>query len=73
LAGEGYAGHFIPSMANYLEHSFIDIDLFVSGIIIGNGWVDPYYQYASYPDYAWENQLVTRGHYVVVKIFYEFC
>lgn len=73
LAGESYAGHYIPSISNYLYHNAEFYTYWPAGIIIASGWVDPFYQYPSYPDYAYENSLVTRGHTIVVKIFYELC
>lgn len=40
ISGESYAGHYIPAMANYL---FVKTDIKISGLLIGNGWVDPFY------------------------------
>lgn len=51
LAGESYAGKYIPAIANYLYHTNLKI-VRPDGIAIGNGWVDPFYQYESYPIYA---------------------
>ncbi len=55
FSGESHAGHYIPNMMDYiLEMNDIDestkmphvlIDL--HGGAIGNGWINPYYQYAA--------------------------
>lgn len=54
FSGESYAGHYIPSLINYIlkqnekirQGSSQAIILPVTGAAIGNGWTDPYYQYA---------------------------
>lgn len=47
IAGESYAGHYIPAMANeiVLKH---DNDLNLTSVMIGNGITDPMLQYPSY-------------------------
>ena len=59
IAGESYAGHYIPAIANYLHHSPDWRLNKPAGIMIGNGWVDPFYQYSSYPDFAYEENLIS--------------
>jgi carboxypeptidase D len=59
FTGESHAGHYIPSMMNYIhQHNNNNIDnqqqqqqqqrlqIRIEGAAIGNGWVDPYHQYA---------------------------
>jgi len=49
FSGESHAGHYIPSMVDYIRKKNEDgPDVFVSvaGAAIGNGWFDPYHQYA---------------------------
>ena len=53
FSGESYAGHYIPSLMNYLlkqkdasDSTNQIIEIGVSGAAIGNGWTDPFYQYA---------------------------
>ncbi len=47
LAGEGYAGHYIPTIfkaINTLKYLFIyfrDFPFKIEGVILGGGWVDP--------------------------------
>ena len=55
FSGESHAGHYIPSMMNHIlqrndnpadaSHDAIVIPL--AGAAIGNGWIDPYHQYAA--------------------------
>ena len=40
LTGESFAGHYIPAIA---QHLYLDTEIQVSGLAIGNGWVDPVY------------------------------
>jgi len=56
FSGESHAGHYIPSMMDYILKKNDEIDastkpsenIFINliGGAIGNGWVDPYHQYA---------------------------
>lgn len=51
IAGESYAGHYIPQdAAEILSHSNGDINL--KSILIGNGLTDAYNQYPQYPRMA---------------------
>lgn len=52
FSGESHAGHYIPSMLNYIlrqnaELAPGNLEIPVSGAAIGNGWTDPTYQYAA--------------------------
>ena len=61
FSGESYAGHYIPSLMNYiLKQNKVDIDslqISVRGGAVGNGWTDPYYQYAG-ADFAYGHGLI---------------
>jgi len=57
FSGESHAGHYIPSMMNYIRKQNSNQDLLkqnngvlmpVSGALIGNGWFDPVYQYSAH-------------------------
>ncbi|KAF3898696.1 Carboxypeptidase [Trichophyton interdigitale] len=50
IAGESYAGHYIPVYASDILKQKSDIKL--KSVIIGNGMTDPYTQFASYPSMA---------------------
>jgi len=55
FSGESHAGHYIPSMMDFILKKNDDLDsktmplvkIDLRGAAIGNGWVDPYYQYAA--------------------------
>ncbi|KAL7455890.1 hypothetical protein ACHAWC_009340 [Mediolabrus comicus] len=61
FSGESHAGHYIPSMIDFIlqrndgklvpdqENGLepLRVKIPVSGAAIGNGWVDPFYQYAA--------------------------
>lgn len=40
---------------------------------IGNGWVDPFYQYPAYNDFAYENNLVNLGMSYLLTGVYSLC
>lgn len=53
FSGESYAGHYIPSFINHLlqkeeniDSNKNDIQINIGGAAIGNGWINPYYQYS---------------------------
>jgi carboxypeptidase C (cathepsin A) len=47
LAGEGYAGHYIPAIFQavntnaYHHHYYRTLKFRIRGVILGGGWVDP--------------------------------
>lgn len=45
----------------------------MAGLAIGNGWVDPFYQYPEYPKFAAEHNLVSSGHALVLNFGYSIC
>ena len=49
FSGESHAGHYIPSMMNYIldrnKEEENEVKVILSGAAIGNGWMDPYHQY----------------------------
>ena len=60
FTGESYAGHYIPSMMDYILQRNDDgtpknypnggdpwIKINLKGAAIGNGWIDPFYQYSA--------------------------
>jgi len=48
FSGESHAGHYIPSMMAYIQNQKNPpIQITLSGAAIGNGWIDPYHQYAA--------------------------
>ena len=53
FSGESHAGHYIPSMMNYIlqqndaNRNTDKIQIPLAGAAIGNGWIDPFHQYAA--------------------------
>lgn len=41
IAGESYAGHYIPAIGYYIANNVTDFPMNFKGVAIGNGWVDP--------------------------------
>lgn len=72
LAGEDFAGHFIPMFAKYLTR-MNNSDINLAGLAIGNGWVDPFYQYPTYNSYAYENSLVNAPRSFLSNIGFNLC
>lgn len=56
IAGESYAGQYIPYIADHLLQSNLTVNL--KGILIGNGWVAPDKQSLSYLPFAMEENLL---------------
>ncbi|SCV68627.1 BQ2448_748 [Microbotryum intermedium] len=60
LAGESYAGQYIP----YIARAILDsarIKTPLKGVLIGNGWIDPYSQYPAYLDFALQSGVIKKG------------
>ncbi|ORZ10468.1 Alpha/Beta hydrolase protein [Absidia repens] len=64
LAGESYAGTYIPYFANrVLELNKKDTFKYnLKGIAIGNGWISPTHQYEAYYDFSVMNNLLEGQH-----------
>ena len=72
LAGESYAGHYIPLMGSYiLKQNNSDINF--AGAAIGNGWVDPYNQILSIPKYAYNKGLIDHKQYENYLLDFKAC
>ncbi|XP_028776246.1 serine carboxypeptidase-like [Neltuma alba] len=69
IAGESYAGHYIPVLASRVQkankaNEGIHINLRShTGIAIGNGLTNPAIQYPAYTDFALENGLIQKDDY----------
>ncbi|KAI0660702.1 alpha/beta-hydrolase [Cubamyces menziesii] len=59
IAGESFAGQYIPYFADAVLSSKLKIPL--KGVAIGNGWTDARRQYPSYLDYAVKHGIVDTG------------
>ncbi|CAF4648561.1 unnamed protein product [Rotaria sp. Silwood1] len=59
LAGESFAGQYIPYIAQEILTKRMDLKL--RGLLIGNGWIDPITMYESYLPFAVANNLVQNN------------
>jgi len=51
FSGESHAGHYIPSMMNYIQKQNAkspSLQIPITGAAIGNGWIDPPVQYSAH-------------------------
>jgi len=48
-------------------------DINLAGVAIGNGWVDPFYQFPAYNTFAHENGLINGPRSFIVKAGFSFC
>ncbi|TFK22357.1 pheromone-processing carboxypeptidase KEX1 [Coprinopsis marcescibilis] len=73
LAGESFAGQWIPFFAEAILDSNFGVPL--RGVAIGNGWMDAKSQYLTYLDYAMKMSLLEEGteDYKHVKTEHERC
>ena len=76
ITGESYAGHYIPFIGNYIlthkdEYEALGVNL--QGVAIGNGWVDPYNQYAGYAQFSYDHKLVNDTGRVLLEVGFRIC
>ncbi|KAM0793726.1 hypothetical protein ACM66B_001150 [Microbotryomycetes sp. NB124-2] len=60
IAGESYAGQYIPYIAKAILDS-TRIATKLKGLLIGNGWIDPVNQYPAYLDFALQSGIIKSG------------
>ncbi|GAA6041532.1 hypothetical protein JCM8097_004247 [Rhodosporidiobolus ruineniae] len=60
IAGESFAGQYIPYIASAILSS-TRIATKLKGLLIGNGWIDPYNQYPAYLDFALQAGVIKKG------------
>ncbi|KAI5950123.1 hypothetical protein KGF54_005271 [Candida jiufengensis] len=75
LAGESYAGQYIPYIADYiikrnqnLKEDEQDKTYKLKGLLIGNGWVSPNEQSLSYLPFFIENKLIDSSHPKILEL-----
>lgn len=66
IAGESYAGTYIPYIADAIlsrnkNESSTATKYPLKGIMLGNGWIDPVRQYLAYAPFAYKHGLITDG------------
>lgn len=59
FSGESHAGHYIPSIMDYILSNSAQarVQMTLGGAAIGNGWIDPFHQYAA-ADHAYGMGLI---------------
>ena len=81
VAGESYGGHFVPAIADYLNkvrYQFVDdpnakFSLNLKGIMIGNGYINPWVQYEGHAKFALMNDLIGYEEYVTLLLGFREC
>ncbi|GAA5861536.1 hypothetical protein JCM1840_005403 [Sporobolomyces johnsonii] len=61
IAGESYAGQYIPYIASAFLSSRLPVASRLKGLLIGNGWIDPWNQYPAYLDFALQAGVIKAG------------
>ncbi|EPB87281.1 hypothetical protein HMPREF1544_05902 [Mucor circinelloides 1006PhL] len=74
IAGESYAGTYIPYFASRLlelnkEHEKYNL----KGIAIGNGWISAEHQYNAYYDFSVQNNLVDKDRLPIISAHLKNC
>jgi carboxypeptidase D len=72
LAGESYAGQYIPYIAKHIlqrnKQPTTPHTWNLSGLLIGNGWISPPEQYEAYLQFAYEKGILQKGTDVANRI-----
>jgi carboxypeptidase C (cathepsin A) len=73
--GESFAGSYIPMLATRIlkGNAASEPPIKLSGIGVGDGWVDPYVQQATYGDYAYAHGLIGLHEKSEVDRLYAAC
>ncbi|GAA5923503.1 uncharacterized protein JCM15063_003667 [Sporobolomyces koalae] len=61
LGGESFAGQYIPYIADAILSSRLPTSQRLAGLLIGNGWIDPWNQYPAYLDFALAAGVIKPG------------
>lgn len=75
IFGESFAGRYIPMLAHAIQkhNSTAETKINLTGIGIGDGWVDPLVQEATYGDYAYAHGLIDTIQKEKVDELYNQC
>nr|ALO61072.1 serine carboxypeptitase-like protein 49 [Dionaea muscipula] len=66
ITGESYGGHYVPAFASRVNQgnkANEGTPINLKGFAIGNGLTNPGIQYAAYPDFALDNNLINQSTY----------
>ncbi|KAJ3317875.1 Cell death protease [Boothiomyces sp. JEL0866] len=75
LSGESFAGIWIPYFADaILKHNANSKEKYnLKGLIIGNGWMDPKFQYPAYLVYAQQHGLIKSKDLEIAQNYLDLC
>lgn len=73
LAGESYAGKYIPWLLHLYDTKQVNIPLKITGVLIGNGSLDPYIQYGTLARHARALGITSYAETVKLKSQLEAC
>jgi len=76
ITGESYGGHYVTAISRRVQlgnQAGNAATINLQGLAIGNGWVDPLIQYQSYGEFAYSNNLISRGVYNEAQRIYTRC
>ena len=69
LVGHSYGGKYVP----YYGKALVERGVNIRGISIGNGDIDREIIYKSYPEFAYENELISTSTYLTTRMGLEIC
>ncbi|NVK86910.1 MAG: S10 family peptidase [Gammaproteobacteria bacterium] len=75
IFGESFAGRYIPMLAHAIRkhNNTSDLTINLTGIGIGDGWVAPLIQEATYGQYAYAHGLIDKAQQLTVNNLYSNC
>ncbi len=75
IFGESFAGRYIPMLAHSIlqQNKSSDLKINLAGIGVGDGWVAPLIQEATYCDYAYAHGLIDPIQKKEVDVLYKTC
>ncbi|MCO5606825.1 hypothetical protein L7F22_061016 [Adiantum nelumboides] len=63
IMGESYAGHYVPQLAKLVYENNVkgveNPDMNLKGLLVGNGFLDNYYDYVGRIEYWWDHALIS--------------
>lgn len=76
ITGESYGGHYVPAIASRIVQGNLNGEghkIPLQAVAIGDGWVDPYYQYKSFPVFGYQNGLIGDEMYKLLNDTADLC
>lgn len=71
ITGESYAGHYVPGLAYKIlqenKKGEAKLQLPLTALAIGDGWVDPYTQLGGYPDMLFNIGVASEGEKIIFQ------